>query len=147
LSNLCETGRGAIPRISAEARSAAHWREGGEHPKPPSYLSKRAKAVWREIVEERPVDYFRSGARELLAQYCAMAAVQENNIRAMEEDPLNPEFQRLVRDMANSLNMTAAKLRLSIQSALRTDRANWTRRRRRPRVSAARRRCCLAATW
>ena len=84
-------------------------------------MSKGAKKIWLEIVGERPVDYFRSGARTLLAQFCEMAATQEENMAMMRADPLNPEFQKLVRDMGNSLNMTAAKLRLSIQTNYRPD--------------------------
>jgi hypothetical protein len=112
-----------MPRASPEARAAAAWRGGGRHPKPPRFLSAGAKDLWREIVEERPIDFFRSGALTLLTQFCEMAVAQEVNLRAMQENPLNPKYQRLVRDMANSLNMTAAKLRLSIQSALRTESA------------------------
>jgi phage terminase small subunit len=61
-----------MPRQSAEARSAAVWREGGEHPKPPKHLSTAAKAVWREIVDCRPVDFFQPGALHLLEQLCVM---------------------------------------------------------------------------
>jgi phage terminase small subunit len=51
-----------MPRQSAEARSAAAFRQGGKHPVPPKHLSDDAKALWREMVEDRPVDYFRPGA-------------------------------------------------------------------------------------
>jgi phage terminase small subunit len=136
-----------MPRISAEARSAAALREGGQHPKPPECLGRRAKAIWREIVEDRPVDFFRPGARTLLANYCAMAAVQEQNIRTLDEDPLNPEFQRLVRDMSTSLNMTAAKLRLSIQSALRCESGKLDEKEPSTKGRGVKETCCLAETW
>jgi hypothetical protein len=102
--------------MSAEARSAAVWREGGQHPEPPASLSKEAKRLWNEIVRARPIDYFQPGSRTLLAQFCEMAVEQDENLRVMRENRGDPDAQRVVRDMAQTLNMTATKLRLTIQT-------------------------------
>jgi hypothetical protein len=61
-----------MPRQSIEARSAAIYRRGGKRPSPPANLSDEAKKLWREIVEDRPIDYFRPGALYLLEQLCVM---------------------------------------------------------------------------
>jgi hypothetical protein len=90
----------------------------------------------REIVECRPIDFFQPGSLTLLAQFCVMAMAQEANLRAMQIDPANREVQKRVRDMAQCLNTTAQKLRLSIQSALRSESGKLTERE--PSSSAAR---------
>jgi phage terminase small subunit len=84
-----------MPRISAEARTAAHWQGGGQHPKPPSDLSNAAKAVWREIVDCRPVDFFRPGALHLLEQLCVATVAARHVAKLIEDDPANPEYIQL----------------------------------------------------
>lgn len=114
-----------MPRASAEARSAAAWREGGQHPKPPAHLSRDAKVVWKDIVGTRPVDFFAPGSLHLLEQFCAATVAQRANMAALEVDPTDHAAIERFAKLGTLLNTTAQKLRLSIQSALRTeDRKN-----------------------
>ena len=59
-----------MPRISAEERAAAAWRAGGPPPKPPRGLDEFARALWKQIVHDRPADHFRSGQLAMLEAYC-----------------------------------------------------------------------------
>lgn len=76
-----------MPRKSASSRtvrSAADLRR----PKPMHYLTDREKAVWREMVNARPPDYFDVGTHRLLAEFCRCAIrledkSDENDIRIM----------------------------------------------------------------
>src|SRR5579859_6634031 len=63
-----------MPRISAEARSAAVFRAGAEPVGPPAHLCRAAAAIWREIVASKPADWFDVGARPVLASYCTISA-------------------------------------------------------------------------
>jgi hypothetical protein len=117
-----------MARMSAEARGAAHYLAGGKPQVSPKHLSPRAKAIWREIVTRRPVDYFRPGATVLLASFCEMAAAQELNLRALAGEPGNLDLQRAARDMAMCLNSCAVKLRLAVSSVVRAEAGILTER-------------------
>jgi hypothetical protein len=58
-----------MPRMSAEARSAAAFRSGIKRRDPPARLEGAERSLWREILADRPVDFFRPGSFELLEQY------------------------------------------------------------------------------
>jgi phage terminase small subunit len=58
-----------MPRISAEARSAAAHRAGGKPPPPPAHLPADAAAVWKEIAASKPPDWFDPGSLGLLENY------------------------------------------------------------------------------
>jgi hypothetical protein len=64
----------------------------------------------------RPMDYFQPGSLTLLKQFCVMAAAQDVYLADLAEDPRNPAVRSTVQDMAQILNMTATKLRLTIQT-------------------------------
>ena len=68
-----------MPRQSAEDRAAAAWRAGGTGPKPPKFLNRKAKALWREIVRSRPADYFAPGATHLLEAFVVACARSRNS--------------------------------------------------------------------
>jgi hypothetical protein len=110
-----------MPRASAENRAASAWREGGQHPPPPKHLSADAKRIWKDIVGVRPVDFFAPGSLHLLEQFCESVVQQRIYAEMMRADPLNEEAVAHFTKLGALLNATAAKLRLSIQSALRTE--------------------------
>ncbi len=105
-----------MPRASAEAKSAAIWRAGVEHPTPPTYLSREARKLWREVVECRPADYFRPGSLQLLEQFCEVAIAQRANLRLLAANPTDPGAIKAAKDLAAILTATALKLRISIQA-------------------------------
>jgi hypothetical protein len=64
-----------MPRKSAEAIAAEHWRRTNDPPPPPppdppAWLSKTAARHWREIVKDRPADYWVPPMGEFLAHLC-----------------------------------------------------------------------------
>jgi hypothetical protein len=61
-----------MPRISAEARAAAVFRSGVAGQEPPEHLTVAAKRLWREIVDDRPADFFRPGSLQLLEVFCQL---------------------------------------------------------------------------
>jgi hypothetical protein len=110
-----------MPRISPEARSAAAWRAEGVHPKPPENLSEPAKAIWHEIVDCRAVDFFKPGSLHLLEQLCVMVVAARTIGMIVEKNPLDEDAARAYTNYAQRCAMHCQKLRLSIQSALRTE--------------------------
>ena len=109
-----------MPRHSSEERSAAVWRARAKHPAPPSYLSRDAKKLWRQIVEARPVDYFQPGSQQLLEQFCETMVAQRAALGEMARSTAEPDALALsvktMKDLAAVLNSTALKLRISIQA-------------------------------
>jgi hypothetical protein len=108
-----------MPRASVESKSAALWRSGSKHPAPPKTLSREAKAIWKEIVLARPADFFAPGALHLLEQFCVATVAARQVARSIEIDPtadtdIYAKYMTLCAGHAQ-------KLRLSIQSALRTE--------------------------
>jgi hypothetical protein len=76
-----------MPRISDEARSAAVFRARVIRWPPPRRLSAAAKTLWREILSDRPVDFFRPGSFELLEQYCELTVQQRKVIKWLTSTP------------------------------------------------------------
>ena len=60
-------------RTAAE-RSGAFYRADKAMREPPKALSQRAKAIWREIVRAKPLDWFDGGSVGLLADHCETQA-------------------------------------------------------------------------
>lgn len=110
-----------MPRSSADEIAAAVWREGGRHPQPPKHLARDARAVWREIVESRPVDFFAPGSLHLLEQFCVTVIAQRHISARLQADPGDLETAKLHKEYGTLSATLATKLRLSIQSALRTE--------------------------
>jgi hypothetical protein len=48
------------------------WRQV-EPPKAPGCLTAAAKRLWREIVQDRPADFFRPGSLDTLATFCTVS--------------------------------------------------------------------------
>ena len=114
-----------MPRLSAEARAAAGFRSGGHRP-PPKHLSAAAKAHWRAIVADKPLDWFDAGNRGLLSLYCTLLAycdrldplVAEGDVAAVKE----------YRKTSATLTTLATKLRFSVQSCVRRDSGKLSER-------------------
>jgi hypothetical protein len=111
-----------VPRISAEARSAAAWRHGDALPSPPGYLSDGAKGVWVEIVSSRSSDYFDPATLCMLETFCCAAAELRRmwtRLQNMEpRDPGHGELVRLISTMGGALSTMATRLRLCHSSRL-----------------------------
>jgi hypothetical protein len=114
-----------VPRISQEAKSAALFRAGSVRRPPPRRLCAAAKTLWREIVEDRPADYFRPGSFEALEQYCALTIEQRRAIRALKgASPNNDDYAaklKAAKDLTTILATLARQLRLSVQAVTRGD--------------------------
>jgi hypothetical protein len=96
----------------------------GGHRKVPSPTPpdrRQAKAVWQEIVGCRPVDFFKPGALHLLEQLCVMVVAARTIGQIVEENPLDEDAAKVYTSYAQRCAMHCQKLRLSIQSALRTE--------------------------
>jgi phage terminase small subunit len=105
-----------MPRRSAEDRSASYYRTGGKPPLAPSYLSPKAKRLWKDIVSCRPPELFKPGSQELLGQYCELCIQQEMYLTWLRDDRRNPELQATVIKVATTLCQLATKLRLALTS-------------------------------
>lgn len=105
-----------MPRQSAEAQSAAFYRRGGKHPTAPEHLSDDAKKLWKEIVEDRPIDYFRPGALHLLEQLCIMTVAARQVGASLQENPDDEVSAALYLKYTHQCAMHCTKLRLSIQT-------------------------------
>ena len=105
-----------MPRLSADERAGAAFRAGIAHPTPPKDMPAEAKKLFREIVECRPADFFGPGSLELLATFCRLSIVQRGLVAAAEADP---DAVGKAQKLGVFLNVTAAKLRLTVQSASR----------------------------
>ena len=104
-----------MPRQSIEARSAAIFRRGGKRPTPPANLSDEAKKLWREIVEDRPIDFFRPGALQLLEQLCIMTVSARRVGAYFQERPGDKDAADQYLKLAHQCAMHCQKLRLSIE--------------------------------
>jgi hypothetical protein len=105
-----------MPRISPAARAAAIWRSGGRKPAPPRHMSTAAKRIWRGIVADRPIDWFRPGSLLLLEQLCEVMVAQRAALAQLARDPRDVDAIRAVKDYAGILNVTASRLRLTVQT-------------------------------
>jgi hypothetical protein len=105
-----------MPRISAEAKAAAYLRQGGKHPSPPANLSDDEKKLWKQIVEDRPIDFFRPGALQLLEQLCIMTIASRRVAETLQEQPGDEVAAALFLKYAHQCAMHCTKLRLSIQT-------------------------------
>ena len=115
-----------MPRKSAEDRAAAAWRAGGKHPEPPKHLSRRAKAMWREIVASRPPDYFAPGAAHLLESFVVAVLAARTLAEVVEANPRDEAAAKEWRDFAKVEATLATKLRLAVSSAIRPQSGKLT---------------------
>jgi hypothetical protein len=85
----------------------------------PQRLNAAAKAIWREIVDDRPADWFRAGNWELLEEYCEFLVQQRACLDALAKlQPAEEGYPALLRSasrLATTLTTLATKLRLTVQ--------------------------------
>lgn len=109
-----------MPRISAEERSAAAFRAGLERPMPPARMTAPAKALWREIVADRPVDFFRPGSLDLLESFCQLTIESQRIIRVLARTRIGTgdyiEMQKMAARNSSMLTTLGSKLRLTVQA-------------------------------
>jgi hypothetical protein len=108
-----------MPRKSAAARAADRFRPGIEHPQPPSGMGEAAERIWRDIVENRPVDFFTTGSLNMLRTFCEASAMLEQLGPEAVASPHDYEIFERFRRMGLMQAVIGQKLRLSIQSELR----------------------------
>jgi hypothetical protein len=104
-----------MPRISAEAKSGAAFRAGGVR-RPAPGMSAAAKVIWREIVADRPVDWFRPGSFELLEQFCEVV-VQQRKKQAELRQASSEDYEvilKATKDLAAMSVALATKLRITV---------------------------------
>ncbi len=107
-----------MPRLSADQRAASAWRAGSKHVKPPSYLSRPARAVWREIVRSRPVDYFGPGATHLLESFVVASVAVRELAPKIAADPCDKDLAEAFSRYSATAATAATKLRLAISSSV-----------------------------
>lgn len=81
---------------SAAEKAAAFYRAAKTAKLPPKDLSTRAKAIWREIVKAKPVDWFDVGSLGLLADHCETQARLEECWRRLRRLPVGSSEVKLV---------------------------------------------------
>lgn len=97
-----------MPRKSAEARAAAHYRAATAPHHPPKGLNPAARKLWREIVAGKAPDHFDPGSLPLLRLFVETSV-------AIETVPVHTTTHRR---MLASLVQLATKLRLTPQAAI-----------------------------
>ncbi len=108
-----------MPRLSADERAAAAWRAGSKHVKPPAYLSRPARAIWREIVRSRPADYFGPGATHLLESFVVATVAVRELAPKIAADPCDKDLAEAFRRYSATAATAATKLRLAVSSAVK----------------------------
>jgi hypothetical protein len=117
-----------MPRRSAADLAAERWRSGGLHPKPRRGMGEPARKLWREVVEARPPAFFMSGTQNLLRTFVEVSVALEAMGPRMLAAPDDARLLRRMAILANLQVLLASKLRLTVQSVLRGDKAAvWER--------------------
>jgi hypothetical protein len=112
-----------MPRRTGDEIAGANFRNRNyPRPKPPEWLSLPAKAIFAAIISDRPIEWFRPGSVDLLAQYAAFAAefargaAQLENIAA-GTPAHDAEIKHLARISAACISLANA-CRISVQSGV-----------------------------
>ena len=101
-----------MPRKSAEERAAAAWRARGTPPPPPKCLGRKARAIWRGIINSRPPDFFPTGILPLLEGFCVASVAARDLAVAVEADPNDKPTADAWISFAKVQATLATKLRL-----------------------------------
>jgi hypothetical protein len=109
-----------MPRISAEARSAAAFLAGGERPMPPARIHAPAREIWSAIVADRPVDFFRPSHLGMLESFCQITVEQRRIVLCLAKTRVGTgdyvTMQKLAARNTIMLTTLASKLRISAQA-------------------------------
>jgi hypothetical protein len=112
-----------MPRRSAADIAAERWRNPGLHPQPRRGMSEPARKLWREIVDARPPTFFMTGTQNILRTFVEITILLE---QIWPQLSATPDDERILRRMVILANLQVAlgsKLRLTVQSVLRGDKA------------------------
>jgi hypothetical protein len=111
-----------MPRISADERAAAFYRAGRKAPPPPKMLSHRAKAIWRQIVAAKPIDWFDGGNLGYLADHCETQVRLEGIWAALRQvKPGTEESRNLTSELKTirgNWSTSSRHLRLTVQEVI-----------------------------
>ncbi|HEX3162122.1 MAG TPA: hypothetical protein VHQ92_06060 [Pseudolabrys sp.] len=79
-----------------------------------------AKVLWREIVADRPVDFFRPGSLDLLESFCQLTIESQRIIRVLARTRVGTgdyiEMQKMAARNSSMLTTLGSKLRLTVQA-------------------------------
>lgn len=79
-----------------------------------------AKALWREIVADRPVDFFRPGSLDLLEAFCQITIEQQRVVRVLARTRVATgdylDLQKMAARNTAMLTTLGSKLRLTVQA-------------------------------
>ena len=124
-----------MPKRSVESRAGAAWRSKAATSlsEPPEHLTPEAKNLWARILASKPSDWFEEGNLPILAQYCDLVAEQAKMVQHRSVlDQLKPigvtertelvnariSMNKLIKELAATSAILAAKLRLTVQNTL-----------------------------
>ena len=116
-------------RQSTESKIVVQISPTRNLPEPPLGLSKAATALWVDITESLPDDFFRAGDLPLLQSYCISSDRKNLLDAAILKDgmthngDINPAL-RVSRDEATLMASLAVKLRLCQSSRTRPESAS-----------------------
>lgn len=101
---------------------------------PPEHLCPAEAAIWREVVDSKPADWFDGPAAQMLSIYCQTVADYDDIRRQLRE--ISPKcretesgferymaLHRLQDQKLGRSQLLATKMRLTIQSRYRADKA------------------------
>jgi hypothetical protein len=112
-----------MPRKSVAAMmTVAVLPQRPKPPSPPRDLDRAAARLWRDIAEDRPVDWWNPGSLRLLRRFCRTAVYAERLHDALDDELIGSDtavlvFKQILAANA-SLGILAAKMRLSVQAAI-----------------------------
>lgn len=116
-------------RQSTESKLVVQIATTRNLPEPPIGLSKAAAALWVDITESLPADFFRAGDLPLLQSYCISSDRKNLLDAAILKDgmthngDINPAL-KVSRDEATLMASLAVKLRLCQSSRTRPESAS-----------------------
>lgn len=111
-----------MPRISAEHRAAIAYLSGCNPPPAPAKLDPEAVAIWRRIVQAKPIGWFDESSLGLLGLYCT-TLVKAQQV-AVELAPLEvhaagvERLERRLTRLNSSCIALATKLRITVQASV-----------------------------
>ena len=107
---------------SAANRGGAFYRADNTVREPPKELSQRAKAIWREIVRAKPIDWFDGGSLGLLADHCETQARLEECWAVLRRLPTGSDDARWimaeVRVLRPNYATSSRLLRLTVSAGI-----------------------------
>lgn len=125
-----------MPRRSADDLITAAFLPKLEPiPEPRTLQPARARQIWKEVVQSKPVNYFQVTDTPLLTRFCTIAARCEAVEQLLAVTPADakgaPQLERRLASLAASLAGLAQKLRLTVahrierHAAARSEVRSW----------------------